>query len=345
MTQTRGNGVWVVGEQKDGQMAAVTLELLTTGRWVADSLQQQLTVVMVGNDLDSMVATLEEYGPDRIILISGQGANQFIPEVYSESIAALATKTKTQPSVMLLPATYDGRDLAARLAAKLGVGLAADCTEVSVDDEGRFVQIRPAFGGNLMAVIYQPVAKPQLATLRPHITMPAKAKTGTTPVIERANLVALPRHFDKKVLETVREVAEESGNLDEAEIVIGVGRGLGSSENLKTVNKLAVLLKAAVGGSRGVVDAGWLPHSQQIGLTGRVISPKMYMALGISGAVQHLVGVRTAKEIVAINIDPEAPIFKVATYGIVGDLFSILPTLITELQSQAEVKGAQQARN
>jgi len=343
MSQTTASGVWVVGEQKDGQMAAVTLELLTTGRWVADSLKQQLTVVMVGNDLDSMVGTLEEYGPDRIILISGQGANQFIPEVYSESIAAVAAKT--QPSVMLFPATYDGRDLAARLAAKLGVGLAADCTEVSVDDEGRFVQVRPAFGGNLMAVIHQPVARPQLATLRPHITKPAKAKTKTTPVIEHANLVGLPKNFDKKVLKTVREVAEESGNLDEAEVVIGIGRGLGSVENIKTINRLAVLLKAAVGGSRGVVDAGWLPHSQQIGLTGRVISPKMYMALGISGAVQHLVGVRTAKQIVAINIDPEAPIFKVATYGIVGDLLSILPTLITELESQAEVKAAQQARN
>jgi electron transfer flavoprotein alpha subunit len=343
MSQTTASGVWVVGEQKDGQMAAVTLELLTTGRWVADSLKQQLTVVMVGNDLDSMVGTLEEYGPDRIILISGQGANQFIPEVYSESIAAVAAKT--QPSVMLFPATYDGRDLAARLAAKLGVGLAADCTEVSVDDEGRFVQVRPAFGGNLMAVIHQPVARPQLATLRPHITKPTKAKTKTTPVIEHANLVGLPKNFDKKVLKTVREVAEESGNLDEAEVVIGIGRGLGSVENIKTINRLAVLLKAAVGGSRGVVDAGWLPHSQQIGLTGRVISPKMYMALGISGAVQHLVGVRTAKQIVAINIDPEAPIFKVATYGIVGDLLSVLPTLITELESQAEVKAAQQARN
>lgn len=343
MSQSTGNGVWIVGEQKDGQMAAVTLELLTTGRWIADTLKQQLTVVMVGNDLDSMVGTLEEYGPDKIILVSGQGANQFIPEVYSESIAALTAKTP--PSIMLFPATYDGRDLAARLAAKLGVGLAADCTEVDVDDEGRFVQVRPAFGGNLMAVIHQPVAKPQLATLRPHITKPAKAKTKATPVIEHANLVGLPRGFDKKVLKTVREVAEESGNLDEAEVVIGIGRGLGSLENLKTVNRLAVLLNAAVGGSRGVVDAGWLPHSQQIGLTGRVISPKMYMALGISGAVQHLVGVRTAKEIVAINIDPEAPIFKVATYGIVGDLFLVLPNLIKELESQPEGKAAQTARN
>ena len=332
MSQTNANGVWVVGEQKDGQMAAVTLELLTTGRWIADSLKQQLTLVMIGNDLDPMIPTLEEYGPHRIILVSGEGANQFIPEVYSESIAALVKMSP--PSVILFPATYDGRDLAGRLAARLGVGLAADCTEVSVDDEGRFVQVRPAFGGNLMAVIHQPTAKPQLATLRPHITKPAKTSTKVTAVVEHAPLAQLPKNFDKKILEAVREVAEEAGNLDEAEVVIGVGRGLGSLDNMKTVNRLAILLNAAVGGSRGVVDAGWLPHSQQIGLTGRVISPKMYMALGISGAVQHLVGVRTAKEIVAINIDPEAPIFKVATYGIVGDLFSILPTVIKELESR-----------
>jgi len=332
LSQTNANGVWVVGEQKDGQMAAVTLELLTTGRWIADSLKQQLTLVMIGNDLDPMIPTLEEYGPNRIILVSGEGANQFIPEVYSESIAALVTTSP--PSVILFPATYDGRDLAGRLAARLGVGLAADCTEVSVDDEGRFVQVRPAFGGNLMAVIHQPTAKPQLATLRPHITKPAKTSRKVTAVVEYAPLAGLPKNFDKKILEAVREVAEEAGNLDEAEVVIGVGRGLGSLDNMKTVNRLAILLNAAVGGSRGVVDAGWLPHSQQIGLTGRVISPKMYMALGISGAVQHLVGVRTAKEIVAINIDPEAPIFKVATYGIVGDLFSILPTVIKELESR-----------
>jgi electron transfer flavoprotein alpha subunit len=332
------SGVWVVGEQKEGQMAAVTLELLTTGRWIADALKQQLTAVMIGEALDGMVGTLAEYSPDKIVLVSGKGTNQFIPEVYSESIAALVAKAP--PSVMLFPATYDGRDLAARLAAKLGVGLAADCTEVSVDDQGRFVQVRPAFGGNLMAVIHQPVARPQLATLRPHITKPVKPQTKITPIIERAEMSGLPKNFDKKVLETVREVAEEAGNLDEAEVVIGIGRGLGGKENLKIVNRLSGLLDAAVGGSRGVVDAGWLPHNQQIGLTGRVISPKMYIALGVSGAVQHLVGVRTAKEIVAINVDPEAPIFKVATYGIVGDLFTVLPTLISELESGSAGKIA-----
>ncbi len=344
MSQSTPNGVWVIGKQEDGQLAAVTLELLTAGRRIADSLKQQLTAVIIGNELDWLVETLEEYGPDRIILASGEDARQFIPEVHSETIAAMVAKGA--PSVILFPATYDGRDVAARLAAKLGVGLAADCTDVSVDDKGRFLQVRPAFGGNLMAVIHQPIARPQIATLRPHITKPAKSQKKISPVVERAKIVGLPKLYDKTVLKTVREVAEEYGNLDEAEVVIGVGRGLGNIQNLKIVNRVAVLLKAAVGGSRGVVDAGWLPHSQQIGLTGRAISPKIYLALGVSGAIQHLVGVRTAKEIVAINIDREAPIFKVATYGIVGDLFAVLPALIKGLESnQAEGKVASQVRS
>jgi electron transfer flavoprotein alpha subunit len=325
-------GVWVVGEHKSGQLAVVTLELLTTGRRLADSLGEDLTLVLVGNGLDTEVGLLEEYGPDRIVLITGEDAAQFIPEVHSESIAALIAEHK--PTLILFPATYDGRDVAGRLAAKLGVGLAADCTDVRVDEQGRFVQVRPAFGGNLMAVIHQPVARPQLATLRPHNVKPAKSPSKIAPVVERARVVGLRKPCEKTVIEAVREIAE-GGNLDEAEVVIGVGRGLGKIENLKMVNRLAFLLKAAVGGSRGVVDAGWLQHNQQIGLTGRAISPKIYLALGISGAVQHLVGVRSAKEIVAINIDPEAPIFKVATYGIVGDMFTVMPALVANLEANA----------
>ena len=333
MIGRESKGVWVVGEQKGGQLAVVTLELLTTGRRLADSLGEDLTLVLVGNGLDTEVGHLEEYGPDRIVLVTGEAATQFIPEVHSDSIAALIAEHA--PTLILFPATYDGRDVAGRLAAKLGVGLAADCTDLKVDEQGRFVQIRPAFGGSLMAVIHQPVARPQLATLRPHILKPAKSPRKITPVVESAAAVGLRKPCEKTVLEAVREIAEVGGNLDEAEVVIGVGRGLGKIENLKIINRLAFLLKAAVGGSRGVVDAGWLPYNQQIGLTGRAISPKLYLALGISGAVQHLVGVRSAKEIVAINIDPEAPIFKVATFGIVGDMFAVMPALLGDLESNA----------
>jgi len=317
------------------------LELLTVGRSIADNLKQELSIILIGPELSDTVRVLEEYGPDHIILITGEGTQQYLTEIHSDSIASLAEKKR--PSVILFPATYDGRDTAARLAARLQVGLAADCTELRVD-EGRFVQIRPAFGGNLMATINQPTARPQLATLRPHITKPAKPAKSVTPIVERVLAVPLSSRYQKMVLKTVREVADESGNLDEAEVVIGVGRGLGSKDKLSMVNQLARLMDAAVGGSRGVVDAGWLPHNQQVGLTGRVISPKMYLALGVSGAVQHLVGVRTAKEIVAVNIDPEAPIFKVATFGIVGDMFKVVPLLIKELESKKSMEARVQAK-
>ncbi|HKM78511.1 MAG TPA: electron transfer flavoprotein subunit alpha/FixB family protein [Candidatus Bathyarchaeia archaeon] len=337
MNSTKSSGVWIVGEQKDGQLAVVTLELLTIGRLIANSLKEQLTVIIIGNKLEYVVEILREYGANRIVLVSGECVEHFIPEVHSDSIAALIAKDS--PSVILFPATYDGRDVAARLSAKLGVGLAADCTDLTVDEQGRFIQVRPAFGGNLMAVIAQSVTTPQLATLRPHIVKPAKSQQKIEPVVEHSTAIGLSKLYDKAILKTVREVIEEYGNLDEAEVVIGVGRGLGNVANLKMVNQLATLLDAAVGGSRGVVDKGWLPHNQQIGLTGRVISPKMYLALGISGAVQHLVGVRTAKEIVAVNIDANAPIFKVATFGIVGDLAIIVPALIKQLDSKISTRG------
>jgi len=334
-------GVWVVGEQKGTQLATVTLELLTVGRKIADDLSQELSVILIGPESSDNLRLLEEYGPDRIVLVTGGATEHYLTEIHSDSIASLVEKNR--PSAILFPATYDGRDTAARLAARLQVGLAADCTEVRVDETGRFVQVRPAFGGNLMATIHQPTARPQLATLRPHIVKPAKPAKKTAPKVERVAAVPLSNRFQKVVMKSVREVADESGNLDEAEVVIGVGRGLGGKEKLNMVNHLARLMDAAVGGSRGVVDAGWLPHNQQIGLTGRVISPKLYMALGVSGAVQHLVGVRTAKEIVAINIDPDAPIFKVATFGIVGDMFKVVPLLISELESKSTAAANVQA--
>jgi electron transfer flavoprotein alpha subunit len=335
------SGVWVVAEQRGNQLATVSLELLTVGRTIADNLKQELSVILIGPELGDTIRLLEEYGPDKIILISGEQTQQYLTEIHSDSIASLVQKNR--PSVILFPATYDGRDTAARLAAKLQVGLAADCTEVRVDETG-FVQVRPAFGGNLMATIHQPITRPQLATLRPHVIKPVKPTKKITPKVERVMAVPPSSYYQKTVLKTVREVADESGNLDEAEVVIGVGRGLGSKDKLTMVTQLARLMDAAVGGSRGVVDLGWLPHNQQIGLTGRVISPKLYVALGVSGAVQHLVGVRTAKEIAAINIDPEAPIFKVATFGIVGDMFKIVPLLIRELESKTSIEASAQTK-
>jgi electron transfer flavoprotein alpha subunit len=332
LSSESGQGVWVVGEQKADQLKSVTFELITAGRRVADALKQELTVVLIGHGLDHLARALVDYAPDNILLVEGEDTKQLIPEIYADVLGSIAVEKR--PAAILFGATYSGRDIASRLAAKLGVGLAADCTDLSVDDKGRFVQVRPAFGGNLMATIFQPSARPQLATLRPGMVKAGKPQGKKTPVTEKIKPTPQTPKWSKVILKTVREVAEESGNLDEADIVIGVGRGLGSKENLRLVNQLAFLLHAAIGGSRGVVDAGWLPHNQQIGLTGRAVSPKIYFALGISGAIQHLVGVRTAKQIIAINKDREAPIFKVSSFGIVGDLFVVLPMIIKELEAR-----------
>lgn len=332
MSSEAGRGVWVVGEQKADQLKSVTFELITAGRRIADALKQELTVVLIGHNLEHLTGALADYAPDKILLIDGEDTKSFIPEIYADALGSLVLERR--PAAVLFAATYSGRDIASRLAAKLGLGLAADCTDLLVDEKGRFVQVRPAFGGNLMAIIFQPSARPQLATLRPGMIKGGKVQTKKTPMIEKFQPPPRTAKWSKVILKTVREVAEESGNLDEADVVVGVGRGLGSKENLRSVNRLASLLDAAIGGSRGVVDAGWLPHNQQIGLTGRAISPKIYFALGISGAIQHLVGVRTAKQIIAINKDPDAPIFKVATFGIVGDLFAVLPPLIKELEAR-----------
>jgi electron transfer flavoprotein alpha subunit len=328
MSSESSSGIWTVGEQRKGQIKPASFELITAGRKIADSLKEELSAIVIGHDLKQVANAFTDYGPDKVITVDAEETQFFIPEVYADALASLAVQR--HPSAILFPATYDGRDVAARLAAKLGVGLAADCTDLLVDDKGRFVQVRPAFGGNLMAVIFQPSARPQLATLRPGMTKAVKNQLKQSTKVESVK-PELTRKYDKTLLKTVRDVAEEAGNLDEAEVVIGVGRGIGSKENLRLVSQLASLLNAAIGGSRAIVDAGWLPHNQQIGLTGRAISPKMYIALGVSGAVQHLVGVRTAKQIVAINKDAEAPIFKVATLGIVGDLFAVLPVLMREL--------------
>jgi electron transfer flavoprotein alpha subunit len=321
-----------VGEQKTDQLKSVTFELITAGRKIADALNQELAVVLIGNNIERFSEELEAYSPDKILLLEGEQTGAFIPEIHADALGSLILER--HPAAILFGATYFGRDVAARLAAKLGLGLAADCTDLLVDDQERFVQVRPAFGGNLMATIYQPSARPQLATLRPGMIKGRKPEDKKTPQTEKIQSKLHPTNWSKTILKTVREVAEESGNLDEADIVIGVGRGLGSKDSLGLVNELASLLHAAIGGSRGIVDAGWLPHNQQIGLTGRAISPKIYFAVGISGAIQHLVGVRTAKQIIAINSDPEAPIFKVATFGIVGDLFVTLPPLIKAIKAR-----------
>jgi electron transfer flavoprotein alpha subunit len=240
--------------------------------------------------------------------------------------------------VVLFGATINGRDLAPRIAARLRIGLTADCTGLEIDEEGRLVQTRPAFGGNIMASILSRT-RPQMATVRPNVMKMGEPDWTREAEIDQIKVTIDPKAIRAKVVDIVKEVADRAVNIEEADIIVSGGRGLGSPENFKLMRELAEALGGAVGASRPIVDSGWLPHHQQVGQTGKTVSPKLYVAVGISGAIQHLIGMQTSDIIIAINKDPEAPIFKVATLGVVGDLFKIVPALIEELRKVKKAKS------
>jgi len=233
---------------------------------------------------------------------------------------------------VLFGATSNGRDLAPRVAARLELGLTADCTGLAIDDKHQLVQTRPAFGGNIMASILTPYTRPQMATVRPNVFKPPTPNPKHKAKVESVDIKVNPVAIRTKILESVTEVQAGELKVDEAEMVVSCGRGIKAPENIPVTAELAKQLNAAVGGSRPIVDAGWMKHHQQVGQSGRTISPKLYIACGISGAIQHLVGMRTSDTIVAINSDSEAPIFTVADFGIVGDLFKVVPAVVKEIQ-------------
>ncbi|MGD2072253.1 MAG: electron transfer flavoprotein subunit alpha/FixB family protein, partial [Candidatus Thorarchaeota archaeon] len=253
---------------------------------------------------------------------------------YSTELTSLAEERK--PSILLLGATSNGRDLAPRVAAKLKVGLTADCTGLEIEDEN-LIQTRPAFGGNIMSELITPESRPQMATVRPNVFKPSEPDTSRQGEVEQIPIEINPTSIRTQVLEKVKEVSEGMKSVEEADVVVCSGRGIKDPANLELPQKLADLLDAAVGGSRPIVDLGWLPPTQQVGQSGRTICPKLYFALGISGAIQHLAGMSSSDLIVAINKDPDAPIFEVADFGIVGDLFDVVPEIITAIKTlQAE---------
>ena len=248
------------------------------------------------------------------------------------AIAVTSIIAPRKPAIVLFGATTNGRDLAPRVAARLGLGLTADCTGLDIDDKRQLVQTRPAFGGNIMAEILCPYTRPQMATVRPNVFKPTERDTSRKGEIEKVAIQINPVQVRTKVLKRVKEIAEGMKPVDTADIIVCSGRGIKDPANLSLPTELAKLLDAAVGGSRPVVDAGWLPPAQQVGQSGRTVSPRLYFALGISGQVQHLVGCSSADIIVAINKDPEAPSFGVADFGIVGDLFEVVPAIIEEVK-------------
>jgi len=318
-------GVWVFAEQKKGKVQSVVYELLAKARHLADCLDTDVSAVLLGERLEEEIQELIWRGADQVYVVEDHKLANYQDEPYTNLILELIKKYK--PEIVLCGATSIGRSLISRVAVKLRTGLTADCTGLDIEPQQKILlQTRPAFGGNIMATIISPNYRPQMATVRHKVFLesPSDMKRKGKVIYEKFNAnLMLSR---SRLLDIVEEI-ESTVNLAEADIIVSGGRGLRAAENFKLIEDLAGVLQAAVGASRAAVDAGWKPYSHQVGQTGRTVAPKIYIACGISGQIQHLVGMQSAKIIVAINKDPDAPIFKVATYGIVGDLFQIIPVL------------------
>jgi len=325
----KARDIWIYAEHRDGKLARVSLELLGKGRKLADKLGQKLVAILLGHQVEILAPRLTEYGADIVYVIDHPDLATFNENKYGAVLIPLLKRHC--PNIFLSAATTRGRSLIPQIAAELETGLTADCTDLDINPEtGVLLQTRPAFGGNIMAIITCPDHRPQMATVRPHIFPKPQPIPGHKGKIIRLEMeTELPDNV--KVKSFIKTDVKES-NLIEADVIIGVGRGIKGPENLKMIEELASLLNASIGGSRAVVDAGWLPSRCQIGQTGVTVSPKLYIACGISGAIQHIVGIQSAKTIVAINKDPDAPIFNVANYGIVADMFEFIPKLIEEIK-------------
>jgi len=326
-------GIWIFAEQRGGKIASVSYELLGAGRKLADELDTDLSAVLFGSS-ENEAAELVRWGADKVYFCNDPIFEKFNDEPYAQLFTSLINNYK--PEIVLAGATPIGRSFIPRVAARLGAGLTADCTSLSIDQETRnLLQVRPAFGGNIMAAILCPHHRPQMATVRPRVM-----KRGTYREDKKVEIIHIKADniFSRtKVIDTIKEVSEIAVNLQEVEVIISGGRGLGNAKGFDLLKELAELLGGAIGASRAAVDEGWVPYSHQVGQTGKTVCPKLYIACGISGAVQHLVGMQSSDIIIAINKNPDAPIFNVATYGIVGDLYEIIPLLIRKIK---ETRGS-----
>ncbi|HFG9311677.1 TPA: electron transfer flavoprotein subunit alpha/FixB family protein [Clostridioides difficile] len=323
------NGVWVIGEQREGKINPVTIELIGEGRKLADQLGKELAVVIAGYEVEKEVKELLHYSVDKVYYINDPLLKDFTTDGYAISITNLIERKK--PEVVLVGATSIGRDIAPRIAGKVGTGLTADCTKLEIDStDNKLLQTRPAFGGNLMATIVCPKNRPQMSTVRPGVMAKAVRNESETGILE----VVTPELTEKMIRTRLVEILpqeKKSVNLTDARIIVSGGRGLKRAEGFELIKELADKLGAEIGASRAAVDSGWIEHSHQVGQTGTTVRPELYIACGISGAIQHLAGMSDSKYIVAINKDAKAPIFSICDYGIVGDLYEIIPEMIESL--------------
>ncbi len=325
-------GVMTIAEQRDGDIRKVSYEIVSEGRRLADALGQDNIALLLGSNIKDKAATLGHYGADKVLVADDSRLEQYTTDAYVEVIAEQVKAN--DPSVLLLGASAQGKDLSARLSARLGVTMAQDCTAFSIED-GSLVAIRPIYAGKAYAKVTYNDSWPQMATARPNVMDMNEPDTSKS-----AELVDAGVNIDDSLLKTkvVEVTKDESGKVDltEADKIVSGGRGMKGPENYNIIEELAAAIGATVGASRSAVDAGWRPHSDQVGQTGKVVSPNLYIACGISGAIQHLAGMSTSKVIVAINKDADAPIFQRADYGVVDDLFKVVPVLTEEVKKVLE---------
>jgi electron transfer flavoprotein alpha subunit len=321
-------GIWIIAEQREGELRKISFELTSEARRLADQLSQSVTAILLGSNIKQKAPELGKYGADKVIVADDSRLATYTTDAYVSVIAQLAQSG--EPAIILLGASVQGKDLSGRLAARLGVGMVQDCVAFSLEN-GNLVAKRPIYAGKAYATVTFKDSVPQIATARPNV-LELNEPDGS----KSAEVVDAEFNLDDSQLKTkVVEIIQEEGakvDLTEAERIVSGGRGMKGPENYNILEELADIIDATVGASRSAVDSGWRPHSDQVGQTGKVVSPNLYIACGISGAIQHLAGMSTSKCIVAINKDPEAPIFQKADYGIVGDLFEVVPALSEEIK-------------
>ena len=329
--EAKTKDLWVFVEtNEDGTAKNVGIELLTPGHDMAVKQGGALVAVVIGSGVDAAVQAASEHGADKVIVVDGPEYASYTTDAYAIALCTLVEKYG--PTSMLIGATNIGRDLGPRCAARLHTGLTADCTALDIDEEsGNVAWTRPAFGGNLMATILCPDHRPQIGTVRPGVFKKGEAGEAKAEIIKE-DIHVDAADIRTQILELIKEEGGETVDLEGAEIIVSGGRGVGGPEGYAPIKELADLLGGVVGASRAAVDAGWIAHAHQVGQTGKTVGPKLYIACGISGAIQHVAGMSGADCIVAINKDPDAPIFDIADYGVVGNLFEVLPVMIDEIK-------------
>ncbi|AGT43748.1 electron transfer flavoprotein subunit alpha/FixB family protein [Treponema pedis] len=324
--------IWVFIESEGGKVKSVSYELLNIARKLADEKKCELVAVAVGKNIEKAAKDAICYGADSAIIVEGDEYEIYSTDAYTHAMSELIKKYK--PETLMIGATHNGRDMGPRVACRLQTGLTADCTEISIDKEtGTVIWTRPTFGGNLMACILCPDHRPQMGTVRHGVFKKPPYDESRTGNIVKEEIHVSKDDIRTRIIEHVEEITD-GVSLDEAEIIVSGGRGVGSQENFALIEELAEVLGGRVGCSRAVVDAGWRPQAQQVGQSGKTVAPKLYFAIGISGAIQHLAGISASDVIVAVNKDEEAPIFGMADFGIVGDLHEVVPEMIKAFKAK-----------